>query len=114
MAVIRETSFTVDGSPDDLMACAIRALGDMSCNRFEHSGLHVTARTMFNWRSLGEVMTVALSEVEGGATRVSAESRSKLKTVIFDWGANNANLRRFEKAFMTRVAALGKEPMATR
>jgi hypothetical protein len=108
MAVIRETSFTVDGAPGDLMACAVRALGDMSCNRFESNGMTVMARTMFNWRSLGEVMTVALSETGDGATRVSVESRSKMKTVIFDWGANNANLRRFEKAFRTRVAALGQ------
>lgn len=107
MAVIREASYTVDGSPDALMVCAVRALGDMSCHRFETHGMIVTARTMFNWRSLGEVMTVALSEAEAGATRVSVESRSKMRTVIFDWGANNANLRRFEKAFKTRVAALG-------
>jgi hypothetical protein len=80
----------------------------MSCNRFECNGMCVTARTMFNWRSLGEVMTVELSVAGGGATRVTAESRSKLKTVIFDWGANNANLRRFEKAFMKRVAASEK------
>ncbi len=108
MAVIRETSFTVDGTPDHLMECAVRALGDLSCHRFESNGMTVMARTMFNWRSLGEVMTVALCEAGGGATRVSVESRSKMRTVIFDWGANNANIRRFEKAFMTRVAALGK------
>jgi hypothetical protein len=107
MAVIRETAFTVDGSPDDLMEHVVRALGDMSCNRFERSGMSVTARTMFNWRSLGEIMTVALNEGGAGATLVTAESRSKLKTVIFDWGANNANLRRFEKAFMNRIAASG-------
>ena len=107
MAVIREASYTVDGSPDALMVCAVRALGDMSCHRFETHGMIVTARTRFNWRSLGEVMTVALSEAEAGTTRVSVESRSKMRTVIFDWGANNANLRRFEKAFKTRVAALG-------
>ena len=104
MAVIRETSFSVDGTPEDLMEPVVRALGDMSCNRFEQSGMCVTARTMFNWRSLGEIMTVALSDAGGGATRVTAESRSKLKTVIFDWGANNANLKRFEKAFMKRIA----------
>jgi hypothetical protein len=108
MAVIREKTFTVDGSPDDLMELVVRALGDMSCNRFQRNGTSVTARTMFNWRSLGEIMTVALSEAGGGETRVVVESRSKLKTVIFDWGANNANLRRFEKAFMKRVAALEK------
>jgi hypothetical protein len=107
MAVVRETSFTVDGTPDELMEQVVRALGDMSCNRFERNGMNVSARTMFNWRSLGEIMTVSLSDAGGGATRVTAESRSKLKTVIFDWGANNANLRRFEKAFMKRVAALG-------
>ncbi|MEO8651828.1 MAG: hypothetical protein ABI391_05950, partial [Hyphomicrobiaceae bacterium] len=65
MAIIREMSFTIDGTPEDLMECAVHALGDMSCNRFEHNGFRVTARTMFNWRSLGEVMTVALSEAGG-------------------------------------------------
>jgi hypothetical protein len=108
MAVIREKTFTVDGTPEQVMDDAIRSLSDMSCNRFEGSGMVVTARTMFNWRSLGEIMTVTLSEAGGGAMRVTAESRSKLKTVIFDWGANNANLRRFEKAFLTRVAARQK------
>jgi hypothetical protein len=107
MAVIRERTFTVDGAPEDLMEPVVRALGDMSCNRFERSGMTVTARTMFNWRSLGEVMTVELSDAGKGKTRIRAESRSKLKTVIFDWGANNANLRRFEKAFAKRLAALG-------
>lgn len=107
MAVVRETSFTVDGAADELMEHVVRALSDMSCNRFEQSGWSVTARTMFNWRSLGEIMTVALSEAGGGATHVTAESRSKLKTVIFDWGANNANLRRFEKALRKRIGALG-------
>ena len=105
MAISRETFFTVDGTPDDLLEPMVRALADMRCHRFNRDGMIVTARTMINWRSVGEVMTVALSDAGEGRTRVDAASRSALRTVILDWGANSSNLRRFEAAFRKRVAA---------
>jgi hypothetical protein len=114
MAISRETNFTVDGTPDDLLEPMVRALSDMRCHRFNREGTVVTARTMINWRSVGEVMTVALSDAGHGQTRVDVASRSALRTVILDWGANNSNLRRFEAAFRKRIAALTRDPVSTR
>jgi hypothetical protein len=104
MAVNRETSFTVEGAPDDLLAAMVQALSELRCYRFTRDGMTVTARTPFNWRSIGEIMTVRLSEADAGTTRLDVASHSILGTVIFDWGKNNDNLRRFESAFRKRIA----------
>lgn len=105
MAVSRQMSFTIDGSPDDLLEPMVRALSDMRCYRFSRDGTTVTARTPINWRSVGEVMTVRLSDAGGDETLVEAASHSALRTVIFDWGKNDHNLRRFEESFRKRIAA---------
>lgn len=104
MAISRQTSFEIDGRPDDLLMPMVQALSDMRCYKFDRDGLTVTARTPINWRSVGEVMTVRLSDGhEAGRTRVEAASHSVLRTVIFDWGKNNYNLKRFEAIFRKRV-----------
>jgi hypothetical protein len=104
MAVSRQTWFEVDGRPDDLLMPMVQALSDMRCYKFGRDGLTVTARTPINWRSVGEVMTVRLSDGDvAGRTRVEAASHSALRTVIFDWGKNNDNLKRFEAAFRKRI-----------
>jgi hypothetical protein len=54
-------------------------------------------------------MTVRLSDAdEAGRTRVEAASHSVLRTVIFDWGKNDYNLKRFEAAFRSRIAKQAK------
>jgi hypothetical protein len=109
MAVSRQISFEVDGRPDDLLMPMVQALSDMRCFKFSRDGLTVTARTPINWRSVGEVMTVQLSDGDdAGRTRVEASSRSALRTAIFDWGKNNYNLKRFEAAFRARIAQQAK------
>ena len=109
MAVSRQTSFEVEGRPDDLLMPMVQALSDMRCYKFGRDGLTVTARTPINWRSIGEVMTVRLSDGDAvGWTRVEAASHSALRTVIFDWGKNDYNLRRFEAAFRTHIAQQAK------
>src|SRR5262245_44550728 len=109
MAVSRQTSFEVDGKPDDLLMPMVQALSDMRCYKFGRDGLTVTARTPINWRSVGEVMTVRLSDGDGaGRTLVEVSSHSALRTVIFDWGKNDHNLKRFEAAFRTRMAQQAK------
>lgn len=105
MAVSRQVSFEVDGTPDDLLAPMVHALSDMRCYKFGRDGFIVTARTPINWRSVGEVMSVRLSEVGSGRTLVEVSSHSALRTAIFDWGKNDYNLRRFEAAFRTRLAS---------
>jgi hypothetical protein len=107
MAISRQMSFEIEGAPDDLLMPMVQALSDMRCYKFNRDDLTVTARTPINWRSVGEVMTVRLSDAGAGRVRVDAASHSALRTVIVDWGANNANLQRFEKAFRKRVGALG-------
>jgi hypothetical protein len=104
MAVSKQTSFEVEGVPDDLLAPMVHALSDMRCYKFGREGLMVTARTPINWRSVGEIMSVRLSEAGVGRTLVEAASHSALRTVIFDWGKNDYNLRRFEAAFHARLA----------
>jgi hypothetical protein len=104
MAISRQMSFEVEGSADDLLMPMVQALGDMRCYRFNRDDLTVTARTPINWRSVGEVMTVRLSDAGAGRVRIETASHSALRTVLFDWGANNANLQRFEKAFRKRIA----------
>lgn len=104
MAVSRQISFEVVGTPDDLLMPMVQALSDMRCYRFSRDGLIVTARTPISWRSIGEVMTVRLSDAAAGRTLVEASSHSALRTVIFDWGKNNYNLKRFETAFRARMA----------
>lgn len=109
MAVSRQTSFEVDGRPDDLLMPMVQALSDMRCYKFDRDGLTVTARTPINWRSVGEVMTVRLSDGDdAGRTRVEVASHSALRTVIFDWGRNDYNLKRFEAAFRRRIARQAK------
>ncbi len=105
MAVSKQLSFEVDGTPDDLLEPMVRALGDMRCYKFSRDGFIVTARTPINWRSVGEIMSVRLSEVGSDRTLVEVSSHSALRTVIFDWGKNDYNLRRFEAAFRTRLAS---------
>ena len=105
MAISRQASFTIEGTPDDLLEPMVRALSDIRCYRFSRDGTTVTARTPINWRSVGEVMTVRLSDAGAGVTLVEAASHSVLRTVIIDWGKNNYNLRRFEDLFRKRVAA---------
>ena len=104
MAISRHISFEVEGTPDDLLEPMVRALSDMRCYKFSREDLTVTARTPINWRSVGEVMTVRLSQAGAGRTRVEASSHSALRTVIFDWGKNSHNLKRFEEAFMNFAA----------
>jgi len=104
MAINKQVSFEVEGAPDDLLEPMVRALSDMRCYRFSREGLTVTARTAINWRSVGEVMAVRLSEAGTGRTLVEASSHSALRTVLFDWGKNNYNLKRFEAAFRARLA----------
>ncbi len=104
MAVSRQTSFEVEGKPDDLLMPMVQALSDMRCYRFSRDGTTVTARTTINWRSIGEVMTARLSDAGAGKTLVEVSSHSALGTVIFDWGKNNDNLKRFETAFRSRMA----------
>ncbi|MFN3746110.1 MAG: hypothetical protein ACK4TL_15520 [Hyphomicrobiaceae bacterium] len=108
MAVSRQTSFEIDGRPEDLLEPTVRALADMRCYRFRREGMEVSARTQFSLRSIGEVITVRLSGADDGRTRVDVSSRSVLGTVIFDWGKNSYNLRRFEAAFRARVAQQAK------
>jgi hypothetical protein len=109
MAVSRQKSFEVEGTPDDLLMPMVQALSDMRCYKFNREGLIVTARTPINWRSIGEVMTVRLSDADGyGRTLVEASSHSALRTVIFDWGKNDYNLKRFEAAFRTRMMQQAK------
>ena len=105
MAVSRQVSFEVDGTPDDLLAPMVHALSDMRCYKFGRDGLMVTARTPINWRSVGEIMSVRLSEAGVGRTLVEASSHSALRTVIFDWGKNDHNLKRFETTFRARLAS---------
>lgn len=105
MAVSKQTSFEVDGKADDLLMPMVQALGDMRCYKFNRDGLIVTARTPINWRSVGEVMTVRLSDTDAASrTLVEVSSHSALRTVIFDWGKNEHNLRRFEAVFRKRIA----------
>lgn len=104
MAVSKQVSFEVDGMPDDLLMPMVQALGDMRCYKFNREGLIVTARTAINWRSVGEIMTVRLSDAGANRTLVEASSHSALRTVLFDWGKNNANLKRFEAIFRARLA----------
>ena len=105
MAVSRQTSFEVEGRPDDLLMPMVQALSDMRCYKINREGLTVTARTPINWRSVGEVMTVRLSDADqAGWARIEAASHSALRTVIFDWGKNNDNLKRFEAYFRKRIA----------
>ena len=108
MAVSRQTSFEVEGVPDDLLMPMVQALSDMRCYKFNREGLIVTARTPINWRSIGEVMSVRLSDAAPGRTLVEAASHSALRTVIFDWGKNDYNLKRFEAAFRTRMTQQAK------
>jgi hypothetical protein len=108
MAVSRQVSFEVEGTPDDLLAPMVHALNDMRCYKFGRDGYIVTARTTINWRSIGEVMTVRLSDAGAGRTLVEASSHSVLRTVIFDWGKNNYNLKRFEANFRSRIASQGE------
>jgi hypothetical protein len=103
MAVSRQASFEIEGTPEDLLEPMVHALSDMRCYRFRREGMELTARTQLSWRSIGEVMTVHLSGADAGRTRVDVSSRSALGTVIFDWGKNNYNLKRFEAAFRARV-----------
>jgi hypothetical protein len=104
MTISKVISFEVEGDADDLLEPMVRALSDMRCYRFSRDGLVVTARTPLNWRSVGEVMTVRLSPAAAGRTLVEASSHSALRTVIFDWGKNNYNLKRFEASFRARMA----------
>ena len=106
MAVSKQTSFEVDGKADDLLMPMVQALGDMRCYKFSRYGLIVSARTPINWRRVGDVMTVRLSVADGGTDRtlVEVSSHSALRTVIFDWGKNEHNLRRFEVVFRKRMA----------
>jgi hypothetical protein len=104
MAVNRQVSFEVEGTPDDVLEPMVRALSDMRCYRFSREGMTVTARTQINWRSIGEFMTVQLSDAGDGRTRVDAASRSALGTTLLDWGKNNANLARLEAIFRARLA----------
>lgn len=108
MAINRLTSFEVEGTPEELLEPMVRALADMRCYRFSREGMTVTARTAINWRSIGEVMTVRLSDAGAGRTLVEASSHSALRTVLFDWGKNNHNLKRFEAAFRLRMALQAK------
>ncbi len=108
MAVNKQVSFEVEGRPDDLLEPMVRALSDMRCYRFSRDGLTVTARTAINWRSIGEVMAVRLSDAGDGRTLVEASSHSALRTVIFDWGKNSYNLKRFEANFRARMAQQAK------
>lgn len=108
MAISRQGSFEVAGEPDDLLMPMVQALSDMRCYNFNRAGLIVTARTPINWRSVGEVLTVRLSDAGHGMALVEISSQSALRTVIFDWGKNNYNLKRFEAAFRQRLAA--REP----
>jgi hypothetical protein len=109
MAVSRQVWFEVEGTPDDLLMPMVQALSDMRCYKFGRDGLTVTARTPINWRSVGEIMTVRLSDGDAADhTRVEVSSHSALRTVIFDWGKNNSNLKRFESAFRTRIAMQAK------
>ena len=103
MAVSRQVSFEVSGAPDDLLMPMVQALSDMRCYKFNREGLIVTARTPINWRSVGEVMSVRLSDAGDGMTLVEVSSHSALRTAIFDWGKNNSNLKRFEAAFRRRL-----------
>lgn len=104
MAISRQISFEVEGTPDDLLEPMVRALSDMRCYRFNRDGLTVTARTPINWRSVGEIMSVRLSPAGADQTCVEASSHSALRTVLFDWGKNNHNLKRFEALFRARMA----------
>jgi hypothetical protein len=104
MAINRQVSFEVEGTPDEVLESMVRALSDMRCYRFNRDDMTVTARTQLSWRSIGEFMSVQLSEARAGRTRVDAASRSTLGTVLFDWGKNNANLKRFEAIFRARLA----------
>jgi hypothetical protein len=106
MAVSRQMSFEIQGSPDDLLEPAVRALAAMRCYRYSRDGMTVTARTPINWRSVGEVMTVRLVAVGEGRTLVEVSSHSALRTVIFDWGKNNSNLKRYDAAFRMYAALL--------
>ncbi len=104
MAVSRQMSFVVEGAPDELLEPMVQALSDLSCYKFARDGDTVTARTPFNWRSIGEIMTVRLSHADAGKTQIDVSSESVLGTVMLDWGKNNHNLRRFESAFRKRMA----------
>ena len=104
MAVSRQVSFEVEGAADDLLMPMVQALSDMRCYKFNRDGLIVTARTPINWRSVGEVISVRLSDADRGMTLVEVSSHSALRTVIFDWGKNDHNLKRFEIAFRRRMA----------
>jgi hypothetical protein len=108
MAVSKQLSFEAEGTPDGLLEPMVRALGDMRCYKFSRDGFIVTARTPINWRSIGEVMSVRLSDASPGRTLVEVSSHSALRTVIFDWGKNNYNLKRFEAAFQARLASQAK------
>lgn len=104
MAVTREISFEIDRPRDEALELVVRALVDIRCSRFGREDYVVTARTGFSWRSFGEVVSVRLTPRGEGRTRVEASSSSSLSTVIFDWGANASNLRRFEAALHARLA----------
>ncbi|WP_434739803.1 hypothetical protein [Micromonospora sp. SH-82] len=52
----------------------------------------VTAAIGVSARSWGEVITCRIVPDVGGTARVTVSSRSKVKTTLFDWGANRRNV----------------------
>jgi hypothetical protein len=58
------------------------------------------ARTPASWRSWGDIVSVTVSSVSSDLTRIRLESDSISPAMIFDFGSNARNIRRFKSALL--------------
>ena len=86
-------------SPEEVVERSLKALQNMDTNIGSYdveAGL-IEARTAMNWRTFGDVMLVRVSAVDANQTTLIIESDSPLPSVLYDFGSNARNIKRFEQ-----------------
>jgi hypothetical protein len=89
----------LDGSPTKVAQQVINALAAVGANNIsvDAKGARMTASMGMSWRSWGERISVSLTD-QGSRTGVAIESKSWLKTALYDLGKNSQNVRKIKAA----------------
>jgi hypothetical protein len=99
---IKRSEYVLEGTPKGALEDSLSALAGLGAKvgYFDADEGVIEASTSVNWRSFGEILTVRVSQIAEGRIRMEVQSDVFQPSVLFDFGANARNLRRFQAGLL--------------
>lgn len=82
---------------------AREALAEMGGRNITEAGNTLRATLPVTWRSFGEVVVIQVTENDECSSQVLLQSRPRVRTTVFDYGKNQANINALSLALQKNV-----------